>query len=354
MIPYTHYDHMRQQADMNLQMRIVSACVAGEGIGYEVLAALGPTNPALVNQTIFAADWIRVGRPHFYVEPKLSRSFDMTSIDNVPVDSVKLPYRTIYMSFSETGQRVWNRESGIHDLRGAYVHEEPGKIMFSLWGSPRKDARNASDDAIFNFTVDYDGVRATGSWERYLSSSIEDATWRSDVTYEEYVEGKLGPTQVVVRAAAKGNPEDVHINGRTSQWVLRQALNTVLYIQTQSPDMETVSFEGRYQDLVESAERKRNPAKRRALLQQAEKLPRGQVVVLGRRYVPRQERATGVVGGSAVRPHWRRGHFHRYWVGARLSEEGDAQPGTHMETRWVEPVWVGSGEPEGGVTYHVK
>ena len=53
--------------------------------------------------------------------------------------------------------------------------------------------------------------------------------------------------------------------------------------------------------------------------------------------------------GASKQTHWRRGHWHRYWIGARDSDDRQLVP------KWLKPVLVaGEGEAKAETTYEIK
>ena len=76
----------------------------------------------------------------------------------------------------------------------------------------------------------------------------------------------------------------------------------------------------------------------------ANTLPRWRVIWVGETNEARPRRVPEATHSSPTR-HYRRGHFHRFWVGTRVDSEGAARLGERLVLKWVAPLWVDGPEP---------
>lgn len=342
-IPQTHWEYAKRSPVLSGLVALVEAYAFTPSTAKKIEELLAESHPTLLNQAIAASRWLTSGKAHFVLSPSIQKAFNATTLDRIPVEAVALPFRALWISFPRTPRLLWNESSGRHSLRGCYLAAveanytgQTNDLLISLWGPPGSRHANAGDDAIFNFRVKLGEVPPGTSFEEYFRQYLLSADWKHDQSTEEWLTGEK---------RQRWSTEGQTINQETALWVVRQTLNMLFYLQTPRADVVRHDGEAVYNKAVAAAEKKKNPTKREKALQAAEKLPRTSVTIIGKNYSPKVSGPSGGPTSLSVRPHWRRGHFHRYWVGPRKDQEGNFQPGTHQETHWIEPVWVGSGEP---------
>jgi hypothetical protein len=319
-----------------------------------VVDSLERTNPSLCNQIRLASRWLRLKRPTFVLTPQMQTLFEYTALNEITTDDITLPFRCIWISFPESGRKIWNEITGLHDLRGAYVAvtgeyrdgdaedydvRSSGMIAFGLWAAPRPDARSAVDDALFNFSLTFDEIRKHPDLEEYLKESLYHRQWQADIGAKEYLAGVDAAT--INRASSwEGTPHETNVE--TCRWVFRQVMNTLLYLQTSDPDVETVDANTEYERQKTLVARRRSSKKIKKHRQKLAKMPRGIIHLIGFNMTNGNttSRIKGNNTGGSVRPHWRRGHWHRYWTGPRTVVNGERQPGTKLIRKWAAPVWI--------------
>ena len=238
------------------------------------------------------------GQQVFVVGPMLQQLLEMTSLENVDLADVRMPYKAFYVALPDTEYKIHHDASGEHRLAGVYVTQMTdfdGRSILHLliWGPPHP-GRPPWDDALFHYTFRMSGV---------LRDGISD---------------------IMARV-----PADQGHNAPLVAYVTKMVIALALYLST--PDAEK-GTETQYS--VSRPERRR-----------LEGTPLGRIVNTPRQVTviaPTVERrATPAMLAelrNPVRQHWVRGHWHGYWVGS----------GEHrsLVSKWVQPFKRGAGTIE--------
>ncbi len=263
---------------------------------YYKIQELGGYPPITLAQLQFALS----GQQVFVLGPVMQKMLEMTSLAQVDLAEVRVPYDCFYVAMPGTGLHVWNETSGLHTLEGTYVsklrHSDGSTYLgFVVWGAPRP-GRPYHDDAGLNFSLLCSGT---------LQDGVADVWDKIKVHVHE------------------GYPEDQL--KQVCDTVVRLTVGLCLYLMM--PKAE-----------VEQSEK---PAMPRAARRRFEGTPSAkpmlspQIVTV---IAPTKERTTTPAElaelRNPVRRHMVRGHMHSYWVGG-----GD---GKKKIIQWVEPYLRGA------------
>ncbi len=249
------------------------------------------------NATVGYLSFIDAGQQIFVVGPMLQQLLEMTSLQDVDLADVRMPYAAFYVALPDTEYKVHHGDSGQHRLEGVYVTnwEIRGAryLHMVVWGAPHP-GRPPWDDALFHFVFRMDGV---------LHDSIGELLSRI--------------------------PADQGNNAVVAEYATKMVVALALYLST--PDAEKT---------VEPQYALSRPERRRL-----EGTPMSRVTNIARQVTviaPAVERrATPALLAelrNPTRQHWVRGHWHRYWVGATTQRS--------LISKWIQPYKRGLGAAE--------
>jgi hypothetical protein len=348
------------------------------------------------------------------VGPKMQAALGNTSLENVPIEMVRLPYPCFYLATPDSEDLVlWGGDrTGWHQVTGMYVAKEPtaNSLIVLAWGEANEKSIDPMDDATFWFTLSLDNLFAAKSME-----DVEFGPQTNDFNIEESFEASMQGERVgltldnVQRESdqAAESLKELHakhpealsnydldkaldrllhtpssessdlgmgltLKGqeaarvervrKTARKLMRIAVNTVLYMNSTGADLsEPQTNDSERARLLRKIKGFKNPNKKDARLakRRLDELSRSRVVWIG----PSIEQAE--VGGDFdfteatgrhVSGHVRRGHWHTFLVGPR-KKEGVAIPASKRgrTLKWVPPLWVGgTKEPAERRVYAVK
>jgi len=273
----------------------------------------------------------RFGRQVFSIMPTLARMLVDTDLD-VDTDLLKMPHRSIYLTFPPDLFRIWNQMSGVHNVEGIYVCEDPWDIekefknlrtdtsvaeklnveqnrvlRVLLVGSTNND--NALDDALFHFRVDI----GPGTLGQYIEKVTELAMEIISSSQFDSVRGNKSLLEI--------------------QHIFRFVANVLLYISSSHPDV-TKQFPDKFRKEMEKCKRlgggKSRKGKRAAeRARRYTSIPR---IVLGAN-IPKDHYQPGT--GSKVSKRFKvKGHWRTY-TSMRYTEE------VRGKTVWIKPFYKG-------------
>jgi hypothetical protein len=256
------------------------------------------------------------GRQTFEIGPNLQEMFCETSLQAVPREALKFPYACFYLSFPGCNWEVWgDDESGWHPLGGAYVRLDPMRdvIAICLWGMNNENSKNDID--------------CTHSWAEFsLKECYEEAGDLETYLKRMFDPNDLGRIDDDWQGSRESDDFDHDKATRVLGHVCRVAVNLALYLQTETPEVRSHPYRM-------TNERRRNLGISKKRIKTLEPLiGPGTVTVVGRELEKEAERRKlESQEVSSPRMHWRRGHWHHYWVGKGR---------TKRVPRWLMPMLV--------------
>ena len=268
--------------------------------------------------------------PLLQVTPWLQQELLATDMgDQLPVSFLRSPYTMTYIELHRpSGLQVFNRESGWHEVEGAYIgmytavdhhplHQNRSRVRH-LRLDPRKPTRvvelvitgspagkrHVLDDASQNtmlFIQDED--EALGSvLQRHEAYNLN----QSSLTMPSYVL----PTQDEVQATRQ---------------VIQFLIKVLLYLNLPEAQQQMMLERTELQQRIQRLGPKKSAKLSRRLSRVYDR------ILIGPPGVPQWHSDAGVGEGGSKRPHWRRGHFRRILFGQGKSES---------KLGWIKPVLV--------------
>lgn len=326
------------------------------------------------------------------VGPKMQAAFGHTSLENIPIDLLKLPHPCFYLATPESeGLELWGGErTQWHKVAGCYVAMDPASDSNSLsilaWGVANERSFEALDDATFWFRLDLDRwvdleeefsqvssdenlqkTLANTEYESAMHQAAEELLKEGKISYPDAATalaktaahrsanldkalmnllGNRGAEASDLGADAKAH----HIERmrETARKLMRIVVNTILYMNSTSADMSAqVSYDNDRAKLRSELKRLKNPrkGKGRSLQRRLDALPYHKVVWVGPTIEQSKDDATNFTDatGRRVSAHIRRGHWHTFLSGPRKVEGVLVPSAQRVSTlKWVPPLWIGS------------
>lgn len=339
------------------------------------------------------------------VGPKMQAAFGHTSLENVPVDRIRLPHPCFYVATPESeGLSLWGGErTGWHSIAGAYVAEDPtenGSLLILAWGSANEKSINALDDATFWFRLDLGRLVRQGNLEREFnrvanSSLLKEVLQTADYEVEllaaaeqlisegrisspnakaavdsflaQRRSGDLESTLTRVLDADGGHESsdkgmefyqrgmtEAHVEQvrESARKLMRIVVNAVLYMNASNADVSeptTTAFERRrLENQLKGMDPKKSKA--RELARKIRSISESRIVWVGPKIEASEDADSDFTsGGRRVSGHIRRGHWHTFLSGPRKVEGVVVPKESRTSTlKWVPPLWVGSAKKSVG------
>lgn len=334
--PTIHYDHMmggfppwREAVTEALQgapTRLDAEIAFLDSTGLRAAAKL------LASSYLYAAS----GQQAYVIGPRVQDLLHETDLSAVPVAFLKLPYECIYVSLPPSEWKIWGGDrTGWHTVGGVYMTTGPSVLTMVFWGKENEKSLYVGDDANFWATMDL---------SQCLTSGPEDTR---TINLEESVRSMMSRW-------TDESDLDPEMRGRTDEilahqlenvrHIVRVCVNMVLYLNSSDPETSVVNEGGPNEDKRKRLKREaRKKGKKGDLARRRLKaMTEARIVWIG----PSLERRPKSVmlkpvTGRTCRPHWRKGHFHAYWVGSRKDDGGNLRKGSHQILKWVAPTFVG-------------
>lgn len=345
----THNTFAEASASLRLWFEEAYAVMAFEKAGCKVIRPA----PALVEiLRDVEVDWkiTDIAAPYFHVYIALPPDSGITCAG----DEGLLKPSGIYVTWTKAGEAT--RRARAHAEKVGLVVDEAGSLLPSDVVSPGAQVKKAD--------VDLDNV--FGDWVvRFTAVSRMEAprvvTHPWIVTYyqvrwgeksEEIAEGMLERMNAHYAARQRIKPAYLEFNTK----LFHLACNLFLYMSQKREDQDvewrpSPEREALRQNIRDWNNKRRKRAKARI----AEEMPIeewlvGHNIVIDRGIEPVNTVNPEPGTHASPRPHWRRGHWHRYWVGAKDSSERRLVP------KLLSPVLVmkARGDAPQTTTYEVK
>ncbi|WP_336844139.1 hypothetical protein [Providencia rettgeri] len=310
--------------------------------------------------------FIQAGRQIMDFAPTLTEMLAKTDIDDIPLNSIKLPYASQYIHFGP--QEDLELEPGWL-VDGAYVEQRgiSGDIRFTITAVPHDHSLSqqwylfpeveysqdfVGDFRLMNLAEAIDTMlsdRLTSLREQQakkggdITASIQNKLSISGISMHDgtCVED-IGSKMAVIRNDIAQRRFPVY------KAALKLVINALCYVTAYSDDIEHVWPEGTPYSLKQKAQSGKNKEQKRAQSKLAA-LGYVPVHICGKRIS--EQRSTQSIHAQEpghITPHWRRGHWRNQVHGPARSQR---------KLIWVMPVIVGAKshkEPETGHIYQVS
>lgn len=146
--------------DQETRLQIIND-PTGEACGID-LALFARTYPTTYSMVRLALMYHWHQQQVVVVGPRMQEAFANTSLENIPMGMIQLPYPCFYLATPKSENlMLWGGErTGWHNVAGCYVAMDPNPTRNSLlvlaWGGANEKSLHALDDATFWFSLDLD------------------------------------------------------------------------------------------------------------------------------------------------------------------------------------------------------
>lgn len=310
--------------------------------------------------------FVQAGRQIMDFPPALTEMLAETDIDDIPLNSIKLPYASQYLYFGS--QAALEIEPGWL-VDGAYVEQrgEIGDVRFTVTAVPREqilsaqwylfpeveytqdffgefrsmDLATAIDTVLSDRLADLKKRRGGTGWD--LTALLEEAAGENGMALPAGLSVvDVSPTLAGIRDDATRRRHPVY------KAALQLVVNALCYVAAYPEDIDTVWPEGTPDSLKQKVLHGKGKEQMRAK-SKLTALGYVPVHICGRRIAEqRTDHGIPAHGQGHVATHWRRGHW-------RNQVHGPAR--SLRKLIWVMPVVVGSkhgDDPEMGHVYRVS
>lgn len=324
-------------------IELVSRITRSPYKGEELLMMVAPmcggslTTQALIYSMV---NYARSGSQSFVVGPRLQEMLANTSLSQVGVDELRLPYPGFYVAFPSSPWKVWGGErTKWHDLGGVYVTltensliDGSTKVMFFVWGNTNEKSTDPGDDAGFWFNVDLSRVETHRDVESYVVNMMEGD------------DGELDEIGGCRDPEVRENARELAVN------IVRVVFNLAQYLSSEGAETKATQDRSgnRHRSRMVKKLRKAKGPRRKYLQGQLDRLGTpGVVTFVGPSIEKSYQEAASKAPGRTVMRHWVRGH----WKMVRFGPRSEAPS---YRRKWIQPYERGEGEMVPSRDYHVE
>ena len=304
--------------------------------------------------------FVQAGRQIMDFPPALIEMLGSTDVDDIPLDTIKLPYASQYLHFGP--QKHLELAPGWL-VDGAYVEArgEPGDIRFTLTSVPidRSLSRHwyviPEPEYTQDFVQDFRHMDLATAMDTVLADRLHglnekrakaggDITSQVQTAFREA--GEMAPEGVKVVDVSPSMAQ-IRLDQENERFpvygaALRLVVNALCYVTAYPEDIATVWPDGTPASLKDKAEGGKGKEVQRAKSKLAA-LGYVPIHICGQRVETERARA-GIGGHEHPSSHWRRGHWRNQPYGpARMLRK----------LRWMMPTWVGARREDEEPTGHL-
>ena len=273
--------------------------------------------------TLSMAYYKWTGSNTFVVPGAMRKALEQTSLEEVTADDLKLPFPCVYIALPGCDLELWGGpRTQWHECGGVFLvrptpevgicDEDQDLITVYLWGMENDRSDAPGDDASFWLTIDLNEMRRMNlDLEQYLYMLLADES--RDETSNDLL--PLGLRLELGTEMPKGKRRTKLVNSMVS--ILRIAINTLVYLDTDEPDVtpdkDSAKVQAQRQEAQKALDRIKNPNKSRGrrLRKKLEELPEDRIVWVGGSLTSTEP--SGRKGSTGERrkaaEHWVRGHW---------------------------------------------
>lgn len=299
------------------------------------------------------AKFVGAGRQIFDVPARMCEMLRHTDVDDVPVNMLRLPYPVLYLHF---GSQVDMEIEPKWHLDGAYIehHPEHQLLTFTLTARPQDDAMvnlwHAFGEPVIvlSLPAEVAGYDLGTAIDHQLAARLnqlrsEQAQGDRDAT-DEFTQmlppeqrdsaAGFGRVQITTGTRATAHLEQAQRHAPILRAAMRLVVNALCYLTAYPDDLESAWPEGTPQRLRQRTE-SGTPKEQARARSKLEALGYTAVNLCGRRLEAHTAAQSVAPLATAVRPHWRRGHWRRQAHGEGLKLR---------RIIWIMPTIVRAGE----------
>lgn len=299
---------------------------------------------------IHYAAFCATGRQIFHFNPEITEQFRKTDVDEVPIGSLKFPYRVFYMSFGK--QPDLNLYSDGRFVDGAYINVILNEHLQAV-------LTTVGPGALFQANR-FDWILKP---ERYyslalpLADSSKGVSAAADEMLQKDLAGKLKPLEGHVPVmtfngvtaidrypqSVKKEVADLQVGFPTFKEALRLIINGLCYLSAYRDDVTVGWPEDTPPSMLDKIRRAAKPKEVARTISKLVSMGYTKIHYCGREF--ERKKTLNVPTGREINTHWRRGHWRNQPFGPGLSER---------KLVWIMPVLVrkdkeGQLEPAGHI-----
>jgi len=349
--PSVHYDHFRSYVGISNRkwLKVLSQLLYKKSLTYQNKSQVQLGFSMMLDAMQRYED---SGQQVICVGPQMQKSFANCPIDRIPRNLLwdKRLYDSLYVAYPNSDIELWGGdESRWHKLAGAYVYWiNEYTIQIFAWGLPK--GRDASNDATFWITINL--KEASGEKQDTDASLGLEKEDNSFIDMDLYIERMIDPAygRGYTEAGKKLMVSDKKRLNKNTRSLVRSLVNCLIYATANNAELSSIVDNSSHVEGLYSRLRGIRPDKKSAvkLRQKLRKKTTGKVCWLGlsleseMRKIEREREKGESTDKVAREEHWRKGHWHRYYVGPKKDAEGNKIPDHKREiiTKFVPPVYV--------------
>lgn len=288
------------------------------------------------------------GKKLFTVSPGLSFTLQHTELRKMPAELLTLPYPCIYLVMPKDTFHIYNHETGIHAVEGAYITEDrsvtPRSWKIMLTGLANENSIHQADDALYhyNFILE-DGM----SLEECITTTVKFATEglavRGTIDGCDVVSGDLPQEELDAFIQIK----DQLIK------VFKYAACVCLYATHPDAEIDAFNSSPEYQSLYKRALKAKGDKRKKLFARANDVKGESRLLLGGSVTVSREDRAAAVAprrGGGTK--HKVRTYVQAHWQHYRVKHD-DGEYGRKYILK--KAYWKGAKDlPTTEKTHHVK
>ena len=279
--------------------------------------------------------YAQCGQQVYYLGPRMQELLSATDLTKVPARFLGLPYPCFYVAFEDTPCRIWGGEhTRWHQVAGCYVIQQTEEALaLVFWGRENERSVMVGDDATFWMVFKDSDILTTGEGDDRLYNLEQHIVDLVHDKKRDATDPGFGPMPQEVK-------DEQNQNILT---LVRIIFNLLLYLNSSEPELATQPASKERGALKKRLKKIKNKTKRRKIQKRLDNLTEARIVWIGKSLEkePKVVAKTGAEVSRAVRQHWRKGHWHPYWVGPRKDASGNPRKGDKQVLRWVQPTFVG-------------
>ncbi|WP_323028420.1 hypothetical protein [Gelidibacter japonicus] len=278
-----------------------------------------------LNYYWFYYTWLKNGKNNFYFKKELLTMFEFSDVDKIPFSTIKMPFDSFYISFSDL-----DRMFGI-DTAGTEIYidgvmvvknfNKDNQLDFFL-NAFTKNSKKSKDWLLNKFASLY------GDWFR-INYNLDTDTLKNTGFIPKFLDNN----------ANENLTEGTRI---FFSQVVNLILNSICYLSSPIEKPRSAWPDGAPKNLTEKAQNGTTKRKREVAISELQNKGYTQVKIFGESY----KTSNSNLETKNVASHWRRGHWRN-------------QPfRTENETKliWIKPTIINKekGKPEKGKIYNVE
>lgn len=274
------------------------------------------------------------GRQIFHFNKEITEQFLKTDVDEVVLDSIRLPYDVLYLSFGkQPNLNLWGKGFFVDGAYVTWYAESNLEIMLTTIPE-NYEGKPDRFDWIFQPERYYYLPLETRDRSRSVAQ-IADAALKEDLAKEQEALSQPSTIEVADATVVNRRAESaaIHIDElREGYPVFREALRLVInglcYLSAYPDDIQQRWPDDTPASMLEKLERSEKPKEARRTVSKLTSMGYVKIHYCGRGF---ERLVPAVSSGREVRVHWRRGHWRNQPYGPQLA---------HRKLLWIMPVMV--------------